>query len=43
MKAAASPSHCRPRKRSPGTKCGSSSATQKGALYKNTVRREAVV
>ena len=42
-KAPARPSHCQPRSPSPGTKRGSSSATQKGEQYKNTVRREAVV
>ena len=41
--AAARPSHCQVYSRSPGIKRGSSKATQKGELYKNTVSREAEV
>ena len=42
-KAASKPSHWRPRRRSAPTHSGTSSATQKGEVYKNTVSREAEV
>ena len=38
-----SPSHWKPRRRSAGTQRGSSNETQNGAVYRNTVSREALV
>ena len=42
-KAHSSPSHCMPLSFSACTHKGTSSATQNGEVYKNTVRRDAVV
>jgi hypothetical protein len=42
-KAHSRPTHCSPRSRSDFTHSGTSTATQKGEVYKNTVRREALV
>ena len=42
-KAQASPSHCSGRRRSDFTNKGTSAATQKGAVYKKMVNRDAVV
>ena len=42
-KAHSSPTHCRPRSFSERAQNGTSTATQNGEVYKNTVSRDAVV
>ena len=42
-KAHSSPTHCRPRSFSDVTQNGTSTATQNGEVYKNTVSRDALV